>query len=68
MGDPAPGRRATRGARAEHLDQPGFEPGDANWGVKLSDNPVKAMGPAAETARYRRVFQVGEQISLPVAV
>jgi hypothetical protein len=26
------------------------------------------MGPPAETARYRRVFQVGEQASLPVAV
>ena len=24
--------------------------------VKLSDNPAKAMGPAAEVARYRRVF------------
>ena len=36
--------------------------------VKLSDNPMKAMGPAAEIARYRRVFQIGEQISLPVAV
>jgi hypothetical protein len=29
---------------------------------------MKAMGSAAETARYRRVFQVGEQMSLPVAV
>lgn len=29
--------------------------------VKLSDNPEKAMGPAAEIARYKRVFGVGEQ-------
>ncbi len=29
--------------------------------VKLSDNPEKATGPADEVARYRRVFEVGEQ-------
>ncbi|MBE9637561.1 nicotinate phosphoribosyltransferase [Salipiger mangrovisoli] len=29
--------------------------------VKLSDNPNKAMGPAEEIARYKRVFEVGEQ-------
>ncbi|MBN9885963.1 nicotinate phosphoribosyltransferase [Salipiger abyssi] len=29
--------------------------------VKLSDNPNKAMGPASEIERYKRVFQVGEQ-------
>ncbi|MHC9235522.1 nicotinate phosphoribosyltransferase [Pseudooceanicola sp. 502str34] len=29
--------------------------------VKLSDNPEKAMGPAEEIARYKRVFGVGEQ-------
>jgi len=29
--------------------------------VKLSDNPNKAMGPAAEVARYKRVFGVGAQ-------
>ena len=29
--------------------------------VKLSDNPAKAMGPAEEIARYKRVFGVGEQ-------
>ena len=29
--------------------------------VKLSDNPAKAMGPAAEIARYKRVFGVGDQ-------
>jgi nicotinate phosphoribosyltransferase len=29
--------------------------------VKLSDNPLKAMGPADEIARYKRVFGVGEQ-------
>jgi nicotinate phosphoribosyltransferase len=41
---------------------------DGRPAVKLSDNPMKAMGPPAEVARYRRVFQVGEQVSLPVAV
>ncbi|RYI34822.1 MAG: nicotinate phosphoribosyltransferase [Acetobacteraceae bacterium] len=29
--------------------------------VKLSDNPAKAMGPADEIERYKRVFGVGEQ-------
>ncbi|EDZ47072.1 nicotinate phosphoribosyltransferase [Rhodobacterales bacterium Y4I] len=29
--------------------------------VKLSDNPEKAMGPAEEIARYKRVFGVGKQ-------
>ncbi|MEM8790095.1 MAG: nicotinate phosphoribosyltransferase [Pseudomonadota bacterium] len=29
--------------------------------VKLSDNPTKAMGPAEEIARYKRVFDVGAQ-------
>jgi nicotinate phosphoribosyltransferase len=32
--------------------------------VKLSDNPWKAMGPAAEVARYKRVFGVGEQAAV----
>jgi nicotinate phosphoribosyltransferase len=36
--------------------------------VKLSDNPLKAVGPPAEVERYRRVFQVGAQASVPVAV
>jgi nicotinate phosphoribosyltransferase len=36
--------------------------------VKLSDNPNKAMGPAAEVARYKRVFGVGEQAPLAVEV
>ena len=36
--------------------------------VKLSDNPEKAMGPAAEIARYKRVFGVGEQERLDVVV
>ena len=31
--------------------------------VKLSDNPAKAMGPAAEIERYKRVFEVGAQES-----
>ena len=34
----------------------------------LRQSRMKAMGPPAEVARYRRVFQVGEQMSLPVAV
>jgi nicotinate phosphoribosyltransferase len=36
--------------------------------VKLSDNPLKATGPAAEIARYKRVFGVGEQAAIPVVV
>ena len=36
--------------------------------VKLSDNLNKAMGPADEVARYRRVFEVGEQQAQPVVV
>ncbi|SFH61149.1 nicotinate phosphoribosyltransferase [Albimonas pacifica] len=36
--------------------------------VKLSDNPVKATGPAEEIARYKRVFGVGEQAARPVMV
>jgi nicotinate phosphoribosyltransferase len=36
--------------------------------VKLSDNPAKALGPALEVARYRRVFAVGEQDARTVEV
>ena len=36
--------------------------------VKLSDNPKKAMGPAAEIERYKRVFGVGEQDEMDVVV
>ena len=36
--------------------------------VKLSDNPEKAMGPAEEIARYKRVFGVGEQERIAVEV
>ncbi len=36
--------------------------------VKLSDNPEKAMGPADEIARYKRVFGVGEQDRVEVVV
>ncbi|MFU1478161.1 nicotinate phosphoribosyltransferase [Roseovarius sp. C7] len=36
--------------------------------VKLSDNPRKAMGPADEIARYKRVFDVGEQEEQAVVV
>ncbi|WP_346911706.1 nicotinate phosphoribosyltransferase [uncultured Roseibium sp.] len=36
--------------------------------VKLSDNPNKAMGPADEIARYKRVFGVGEQEAMEVLV
>ena len=36
--------------------------------VKLSDNPSKAVGPAAEIQRYRRVFGVGAQTRAPVVV
>ncbi len=36
--------------------------------VKLSDNPNKAMGPADQIERYKRVFGVGEQAARPVTV
>tara|TARA_B100001146_G_C16159523_1_gene424972 strand:+ start:1 stop:1293 length:1293 start_codon:yes stop_codon:yes gene_type:complete len=36
--------------------------------VKLSDNPNKAMGPADEIARYKRVFGVGDQTRQDVVV
>ncbi len=36
--------------------------------VKLSDNPNKAMGPAEEIERYKRVFGVGEQEKMDVIV
>ncbi len=36
--------------------------------VKLSDNPNKAMGPADEIARYKRVFDVGQQQAFDVVV
>jgi nicotinate phosphoribosyltransferase len=36
--------------------------------VKLSDNPGKAMGPAEEIERYKRVFGVGKQDKLDVIV
>lgn len=36
--------------------------------VKLSDNPNKAMGPADEIARYKRVFGVGKQDAMDVIV
>ncbi|MBC7153037.1 MAG: nicotinate phosphoribosyltransferase [Rhodobacteraceae bacterium] len=36
--------------------------------VKLSDNPNKAMGPADEVARYKRVFGVGAQQAREVLV
>lgn len=36
--------------------------------VKLSDNPAKAMGPADEIERYKRVFGVGQQQAQEVVV
>jgi len=36
--------------------------------VKLSDNPAKAMGPEDEIARYKRVFEVGQQKAMKVMV
>ncbi|GJD80023.1 nicotinate phosphoribosyltransferase [Methylobacterium gregans] len=36
--------------------------------VKISDNPSKAQGPAAEVERYKRVFGVEAQAALPVVV
>ena len=36
--------------------------------VKLSDNPLKALGPVGEIERYKRVFGVGEQRAREVVV
>ena len=36
--------------------------------VKLSDNPAKAMGPADQIARYKRVFGLGDQTAQEVIV
>jgi nicotinate phosphoribosyltransferase len=36
--------------------------------VKLSDNPTKALGPATEIDRYKRVFGVGDQAAQAVVV
>lgn len=36
--------------------------------VKLSDNPTKALGPATEIARYKRIFGVGDQTAQAVVV
>lgn len=36
--------------------------------VKLSDNPNKALGPAEQIARYKRVFGVGRQEAVAVDV
>jgi nicotinate phosphoribosyltransferase len=41
---------------------------EGNPTVKLSDNPKKAMGPADEIARYKRVFGVGQQKAMDVVV
>jgi nicotinate phosphoribosyltransferase len=41
---------------------------DGRATVKLSDNPNKAMGPAEEIARYKRVFGVGTQERVEVVV
>jgi len=41
---------------------------NGNPTVKLSDNPRKAMGPAEEIARYKRVFGVGDQAEADVVV
>lgn len=41
---------------------------NGNPTVKLSDNPRKAMGPADQIARYKRVFGVGTQEEMEVTV
>ena len=41
---------------------------DGQATVKLSDNPNKAMGPADQIARYKRVFGVGDQTAADVVV
>ena len=41
---------------------------DGRPAVKLSDNPLKATGPSAEIARYKRVFHTERQKAEPVTV
>ena len=41
---------------------------DGHPAVKLSDNPLKAIGPDAEIARYKRVFHTQSQKAMPVTV
>jgi len=41
---------------------------NGNPTVKLSDNPKKAMGPTDEITRYKRVFDVGDQVAHDVVV
>lgn len=41
---------------------------DGRATVKLSDNPLKAMGPNEEIERYKRVFGVGDQEKVEVKV
>ncbi|WP_372802309.1 nicotinate phosphoribosyltransferase [Paracoccus seriniphilus] len=41
---------------------------DGHPTIKLSDNPLKASGPAEEIRRYRRVFSVEDQQERPVVV
>lgn len=41
---------------------------DGRPAVKISDNPTKAIGPADEVARYKRVFAIPERASMPVVV
>ncbi|MEP0566266.1 MAG: nicotinate phosphoribosyltransferase, partial [Paracoccaceae bacterium] len=41
---------------------------NGNPTVKLSDNPRKAMGPADQIERYKRVFGVGKQEEMEVVV
>ncbi|MEX0306370.1 MAG: nicotinate phosphoribosyltransferase [Ruegeria sp.] len=41
---------------------------NGNPTVKLSDNPEKAMGPADQIERYKRVFGVGAQEAIEVIV
>lgn len=36
--------------------------------IKLSDNPLKAVGPTSEVERYKRVFNVGQQETRAVHV
>jgi len=41
---------------------------NGHMAVKLSDNPLKAVGPADEVARYRRGFEGGAQKAIEVVV
>ena len=41
---------------------------DGHETIKLSDNPLKAVGSVGEVERYKRAFEIGQQEELAVVV